>query len=77
MPDDDVEQRPLPWGKVVALSMLAAIFALLFLFASPLRYTMQAAAVFFELNSNKVPLVLAPGGTASRRGHKCNHSSCQ
>jgi dienelactone hydrolase len=40
--------------------MLALFCAFVFIHANPIKATMQAAAIFFELNTNKVPLVVAP-----------------
>jgi dienelactone hydrolase len=60
MPEDDHARAKSYWWKAVAVIMLAALCLWLFVSADPLRAYIQAAAIFFELDSNHLPLVLAP-----------------
>jgi pimeloyl-ACP methyl ester carboxylesterase len=60
MQEDDHGRTSSSWWKAIVAVMLAAFCVWIFLSADPLRAYMQAAAIFFELNSNHVPLVLAP-----------------
>lgn len=60
MAKDDLEREKTSYAKVVVLAMIAIVCALLVFTWNPLRAYMQAAAVFFELDSNHLPLVLAP-----------------
>jgi pimeloyl-ACP methyl ester carboxylesterase len=60
MAEDDSEREKTSYAKVIALAVIAVLCALLVFTWTPLRTYMQAAAIFFELDSNHMPLVLAP-----------------
>jgi dienelactone hydrolase len=60
MQDDDHARTSRHWWKAIVAVMLAAFCLWIFFSADPLRAYMQAAAIFFELDSNHLPLVLAP-----------------
>jgi len=60
MQDDDHARAKSHWWKAVVAVMLAALCLWIFFSADPLRAYMQAAAIFFELDSNHLPVVLAP-----------------
>ena len=58
MPEDDHARKH--WWKALVAIMVGVLCVFLFFSGNSLRDYMQAAAIFFELNGNRVPLLLAP-----------------
>lgn len=60
MQEEDHPRAKFRWWKAVVILVLAALGLWVFYSADSIRAYMQAAAIFSELNSNHVPLLLAP-----------------